>query len=149
MVPAMLLSLAVVSSPAEAAVVSPLVLQADIVKLTNYQRTKAGCAPLKLNVHLMLAARAHSAWMAQTGTFSHIGRNHSSFVTRIRRAGYSAPRSENIAWGYRTGTEVVTAWMRSPGHRANIRDCTAKSFAVAAVYASNGTPYYTQDFGSK
>jgi uncharacterized protein YkwD len=149
MVPAMLLGLAVVSSPAEAAVVSPLVLQADIVKLTNYQRVKFGCAPLRLDAHLMLAARAHSGWMATTGTFSHVGRNNSTFDARIRTAGYTSPRSENIAWGYRTGADVVTGWMRSPGHRANILDCTAKAFAVAAVYATNGNPYYTQDFGSR
>jgi uncharacterized protein YkwD len=149
MVPAMLLGLAVVSSPADAAVVSPLVLQADIAKLTNYQRAKHGCDPLRLDAGLMLAARAHSAWMATTGTFSHTGRNNSSFATRVKTAGYSAPRSENIAWGYRTGADVVNAWMKSPGHRANILDCGAKAVAVGAVYAANGSPYYTQDFGSR
>jgi uncharacterized protein YkwD len=149
MVPAMLVGLAVMTSPANAAVVSPLVLQADIVKLTNYQRTKAGCPALRLDAHLMLAARAHSAWMATTGTFSHTGRNNSTFVTRVKTAGYASPRSENIAWGYRTGADVVKAWMLSPGHRANILDCKAKAFAVAAVYATNGNPYYTQEFGLK
>jgi len=148
-VPAMLMGLVALASPANAAVVSPLTLQADIVKLTNYQRAKAGCPAVRLDGHLMLAARAHSAWMAQTGTFSHVGRNNSTFVTRIKTAGYNAPRSENIAWGYRTGKDVVTAWMRSPGHRANLLDCRAKAMAVAAVYAANGNPYYTQDFGSQ
>jgi uncharacterized protein YkwD len=149
LLPAVVLGLATVSSPASAAVVSPLTLQADIVKLTNYQRAKAGCPALRLDSQLMLAARAHSAWMAQTGTFSHVGRNGSTFVSRITTAGYTAPRSENIAYGYRTGADVITAWMRSDGHRANILDCGAKAFAVAAVYSANGTPYYTQDFGSR
>ena len=71
----------------------------------------------------------------------------STFDARIKATGYTAPLSENIAWGYRTGADVVKAWMASPGHRANLLDCTAKSVGVGAVYAANGNPYYTQDFG--
>ena len=146
--PALLLTgLAVTTTPANAAVVSATTLQTDILRFTNYQRGKAGCKPLRADAHLMTAARAHSAWMAQTGTFSHVGRNGTTFDARIRTAGYTKPRSENIAWGYRSGAEVVTAFMRSPGHKANLLDCTAKAVAISAVYSTNGTPYYTQDFG--
>jgi uncharacterized protein YkwD len=28
-------------------------------------------------------------------------------------------------------------------------DCRAKAFGVGAAYSANGTPYFTQDFGSK
>jgi uncharacterized protein YkwD len=147
--PALLVGLVVTAAPANAAVVSPLTMQADIMKLTNQQRVKAGCKALRPDAHLMLAARTHSAWMAQTGTFSHVGRNGSTFDARIRTAGYANPRSENIAWGYRTGATVVTAWMQSPGHRANMLDCTAKAVAVGVVYSANGTPYITQDFGTR
>ena len=58
-----------------------------------------------------------------------------------------APPAENIAWGYRSGAEVVSAWMNSPAHRANIVNCEARS--VGALYAANGTPSFTQDFGSR
>jgi uncharacterized protein YkwD len=37
--------------------------------------------------------------------------------------------------------------MASPGHRANILNCKATKVGVGAVYAANGTAYYTQDFG--
>ena len=87
--------------------------------------------------------------MAKTRTFSHTGSGGSTFVARAKAAGYSAALSENIAWGYRDGAQVVAAWMKSPGHRANILNCRAKAVGVGAVYAANGTPYYTQDFGSK
>ena len=59
----------------------------------------------------------------------------------IRRAG------ENIAWGYRSASEVVDAWMDSPGHRANILNCGAKSIGAGVAWAKDGTPYYTQVFG--
>ncbi|MFC3535513.1 CAP domain-containing protein [Couchioplanes caeruleus subsp. azureus] len=39
--------------------------------------------------------------------------------------------------------------MNSPGHRRNLLDCGAKTFAVGVVYSANGTPYYTQVFGSR
>jgi uncharacterized protein YkwD len=70
-------------------------------------------------------------------------------VTRAKAAGYSAPIAENIAWGYRDGAQVVTSWMNSPAHKANIVNCKAKAVGVGAAYAANGTPYYTQDFGSR
>ena len=149
LVPAALLGAVVVASPAQAAAATTIQLQTDINYWTNRWRSKAGCPQLRLDATIARAARNHSAWMARTGTFSHVGGAGSSFVTRVKAAGYSAPLAENIAWGYRSGAEVVSAWMKSPGHRANILNCKARSVGVGAVYAANGTPYYTQDFGSR
>jgi uncharacterized protein YkwD len=149
LVPAALLGVVVVAAPAQAAVPTTVRMQSDIVYWTNQHRAKAGCPKLRLDAALARAGRNHSAWMAQTGRFSHVGYGGSTFVTRARAAGYTAARSENIAWGYRDGAQVVTAWMKSPGHRANILDCRAKAVGVGAVYSANGTPYFTQDFGSR
>ncbi|GIF13908.1 CAP domain-containing protein [Actinoplanes teichomyceticus] len=122
-------------------------LQADILRLTNEQRTAHGCAPLAENAALTAAARGHSAWMGTSGTFSHTGRGGSDFVARARAAGYAKPSAENIAWGYRSADEVVDTWMHSPGHRRNILNCRSTTVGVGAVYAASGAPYYTQDFG--
>ena len=150
LVPTALLGVVVVASPAEAATAPTTIrLQTDIVYWTNRWRVKVGCPQLRLDPNIARAARNHSAWMARTRTFSHVGTGSSSFVTRITAAGYRAPLAENIAWGYRDGAQVVYRWMQSPGHRANIVNCKAKSFGVGAAYATNGTPYYTQDFGSR
>jgi uncharacterized protein YkwD len=144
---AALAGMVVVAQPAEAAAVSWQTLQSDIVYWTNHQRTRNGCAALKVDNRLVRAARDHSAWMARTRTFSHVGSGGSTFVTRVEATGYTAPLGENIANGYRTAIDVMNAWMKSPGHRANILNCRAKSIGVGAVYASNGNPYYTQEFG--
>ena len=136
-------------SAAQAAPVSATTLQQQVVKLSNQARVKAGCKSLRVNANLLWAARGHSKYMAQTGRFSHIGTGGSTFVSRAKAAGYTAARSENIAYGYRSAAEVVNAWMKSPGHRRNLLDCGAKTFAVGVVYAANGNPYYTQDFGSR
>ncbi|WP_308016471.1 CAP domain-containing protein [Jidongwangia harbinensis] len=149
LVPAALLGVLVVAAPAQAAAPTTVRLQSDIVAWTNAVRKSAGCAPVRLDAKLALAARSHSAWMARYGKFSHTGSGGSTFVVRVKRAGYVAPLSENIAWGYRDGRQVVTAWMKSPGHRANLLNCRAKAVGVGAVYAANGTTYFTQEFGSR
>jgi uncharacterized protein YkwD len=149
LLPVALFGAVAVASPAHAAAPTTVQLQSDVLAGTNAQRAKHGCGKLRLDANISRAARNHSAFMATTGTFSHTGSGNSSFVTRLKAQGYTAPLSENIAWGYRTGAEVVTAWMNSAGHRANILNCSAKSVGIGAVYAANGNPYVTEDFGSR
>jgi uncharacterized protein YkwD len=146
MVPAALFGIVVVATPAQAAT-SWTTLQTDVVYWTNHQRAKHGCHALKVDNRLVRASRDHSAWMARTHTFSHVGLGGSTFDARIRQAGFTSPAAENIAWGYRSGADVVNAWMKSAGHRANLLNCQTTRVGVGAVYASNGNPYYTQDFG--
>ncbi|MEV6298628.1 CAP domain-containing protein [Actinoplanes sp. NPDC051861] len=138
---------AMIASPAEAAPVSEATLQNDVNRLINVERSKNGCAALTVNAALTKAARGHSTYMAQSGSFSHTGKGGTSFSARIKTAGYAKPGAENIAWGYRTGSDVVKGWMKSPGHRANIVNCKLKTVGVGAVYSTGGTPYFTQDFG--
>jgi uncharacterized protein YkwD len=149
LLPVALFGAVAVASPAQAAAPSTVQMQSDILAGTNAQRARHGCGKLRLDANIARAARNHSAWMAKTGTFSHVGSGNSSFVTRIKAQGYTAALSENIAWGYRSGGDVVTAWMNSAGHRANILNCSAKSVGIGAVYAANGNPYFTEDFGSR
>ncbi|HEX8927490.1 MAG TPA: CAP domain-containing protein [Actinomycetota bacterium] len=145
-IPATLLGLVLVASPAQAAD-SAAKIAGDIVYLTNKQRALHGCKALKADTRLATAARLHSSYMARRGAFSHTGSGGSTFDARIRAASYPRPAAENIAYGYRTGLDVVKAWMASPGHRANILNCKANTVGVGAVYAANGTTYFTQDFG--
>jgi uncharacterized protein YkwD len=148
-VPAVLVGAVAAGAPAQAAAPSFTTLQTQVVSLSNKARVKAGCKALRVNDKLLWAARGHSKYMASTGRLTHTGAGRSTFITRAKAAGYSTPRSENVAFGYRSAAEVVNGWMKSPGHRRNLLDCGAKTFAVGVVYASNGTPYYTQDFGSR
>ncbi|MFD0328838.1 CAP domain-containing protein [Streptacidiphilus monticola] len=53
---------------------------------------------------------------------------------------------ENIARGQQTPAAVMDAWMHSPGHRANILNCSYHSLGVGAYFAPGG-PWWTQDFG--
>jgi uncharacterized protein YkwD len=121
----------------------------QVVALTNAQRKAHGCGALHVDNRLVQAARAHSTDMVRQGFFSHTGSNGSSFVAREIGAGYPrrGPSAENIAWGYRTPNDVVTGWMNSPGHRANILNCGSIAVGVGLAYTGGGSAYWTQDFG--
>jgi uncharacterized protein YkwD len=128
--------------------VPPAVLMSQVVTRTNQARHAAGCEQkLAVDHELIKASVGQSYYMAATGRFSHIGRAGSTFEVRAHSAGYGAPSGENIAWGYDTADEVMAAWMASPGHRANILNCKAKSIGTGVVYAQDGLPYYTEVFG--
>ena len=136
-------------TPKKTAVVDQAAYETEVVKLTNAERTAHGCPALRVDDRLVAAARAHSADMARTRTMSHTGSDGSNFVTREVRAGYPKrdAAAENIAYGYRTPQQVVTAWMNSTGHRKNILNCKNLAIGVGLVTTSSGTPYWTQNFG--
>ena len=88
--------------------------------------------------------------MATHNYFDHTGTDGSTFVTRVQATGYSGSTvGENIAWGWGTPSSVVNAWMNSAPHKANILNCSFHATGVGLAYASNGTAYWTQEFGSK
>ena len=137
------------ATAASAAVTPATTLESQVVTQTNIERAKAGCAAVTVSATLTTAARNHSSDMAAGNYFSHTGRNGSTFVARVKAAGFTAPAvGENIAWGYGDAAGVMTGWMNSPGHRANILNCKATTLGVGAARAANGTLYWTQEFGA-
>ena len=121
----------------------------QVVTLTNAERAKAGCGPLEVNATLTAVAQAHSQDMATNNYFDHNSQDGRTPFDRMTAAGYRySTAAENIAAGQRTPQDVMTAWMNSPGHRANIMNCDAKAIGVGMARSSDGTPYWTQMFGS-
>jgi uncharacterized protein YkwD len=123
----------------------------QVVTLTNAERAKAGCGPLTVNATLTAVAQAHSQDMATNNYFEHNSQDGRTPFDRMTAAGYRySTAAENIAAGQRTPQDVMTAWMNSPGHRANILNCALKQIGVG--YATNSSSrygvYWTQDFGT-
>ena len=124
------------SRPAEAATVS---VQNQVIQLVNVQRAKVGCRALVLDARLSRAAQAHSIDMAKRRYFSHTSLDGRTFAQRIRAQGYTGSLiGENIAAGYPTPKAVMDAWMKSPGHKANILRCRYKAIGVGSA---GGWPY--------
>ncbi|RJQ76152.1 hypothetical protein D5S17_19070 [Pseudonocardiaceae bacterium YIM PH 21723] len=115
-----------------------------VIELVNQERLQAGCSPLRMDQHLTDSAQQHSTDMAVYGYFGHRSRDGQSFVERANAAGYPSPGGENIAQGQRSAEVVMSDWMHSSGHRANILNC---SFTAIGVAVDTNGWYWTQDFG--
>ena len=123
----------------------------QVVTLTNAERAKAGCGPLTVNATLTAVAQAHSQDMATNNYFDHNSQDGRSPFDRMTAAGYRySTAAENIAAGQRTPQDVMTGWMNSPGHRANILNCALKEIGVGYATSSSSQygVYWTQDFGT-
>ncbi|MEU0782737.1 sigma-70 family RNA polymerase sigma factor [Streptomyces sp. NPDC006173] len=122
---------------------------AQVVALVNKERAAAGCGPLTENADLEEAALDHSEDMAARDFFDHSNPDGEDPGERITAAGYRwSTYGENIARGQQTPESVMDSWMNSPGHRANILNCSFKNIGVG-VHKGAGGPWWTQDFGAK
>jgi uncharacterized protein YkwD len=125
---------------------------AEVLRLANIERDKAGCGALKLNSKLNAAAQAHTTDMATHNFFSHDSQDGRSPFDRIKAAGYSfGAAAENIAAGGTTAAGAMDQWMNSPGHKANILNCTYVDLGVGFAKGVNAdyAGYWTQDFGKQ
>ena len=93
----------------------------ELLKLINTARQSEGLPSLSFNLSLMRAARGHSAHMLQSGHFSHLGKDKSTYSERINCAEYLyLEAAENIAFCPINATRVFHIWMNSKPHRRNI-----------------------------
>ena len=135
---------------------------AEVLRLTNQARAAGwdctrqasggpALPPLTGNAQLDAAARAQSSGMALNGYFDHRSAVDGSLPdARIRASGYQPARdAENIAAGQSSPQEVVTAWLHSPGHCANIMG-DYREIGVSYVHldGSRSLDYWTQEFGA-
>ncbi|MET9627438.1 CAP domain-containing protein [Lentzea sp. NPDC006480] len=118
----------------------------SVTWLVNEVRKTAGLAPLRTDEHLRTAARRHSADMAKWGYCAHESPDEVTPEQRMRAAGHTRPGGENVARGQRSPHAVMDAWMKSPGHRANILSPDFRTIGVGVDLSTSG-PHWTQNFG--
>lgn len=126
---------------------SNLNYEQKVVELVNIERQKNGLSALALNSSISNVARSKSKDMASNNYFAHQSPTYGSAGDMLKQFGISwSAWGENIASGQRTPEAVVTAWMNSEGHRANILSSNFSKIGVGYATNSNGTPYWTQMF---
>ncbi|MEU9800195.1 sigma-70 family RNA polymerase sigma factor [Streptomyces sp. NPDC051000] len=136
------------SAPAPAPA-PPQGVAGQVVALVNSERSKAGCGPLKEDSQLRAAAQGHSDDMARRDFFAHTNPDGADPGKRTTAAGYDwSTYGENIARGQQTAQSVMDSWMKSPGHRANILNCSFKDIGVG-IHNGSGGPWWTQNFGAR
>ncbi|HVX23833.1 MAG TPA: CAP domain-containing protein [Candidatus Saccharimonadales bacterium] len=105
---------------------------------TNADRVLDNEQPLTIDSQLTDAAQAKAEDMVSKDYWSHnapSGRTPWSFITA---AGYQYQAAgENLAYGFNGATAVVTAWMNSPEHRANILDVNYQNVGFGVASSPN------------
>ena len=121
------------------------------MQLTNAERTRAGVPTLTANSKLMAAAQLHADQMAQLQRMEHVLADgpYPSPADRLAAAGYLwRTYGENIAFNYRTPSDVLLGWMTSSGHRANILNSSFTEMGAAVTRDTQGRPYWVQVFAA-
>ncbi len=137
-------------------------VEAHVLELTNKRRRANNLPELKHDSRIDTLARNHSRNMLAQDALSHTLDGLDS-NDRARAAGYDCRRdlgngrysfglAENIAYrepysntALRTAEELVSGWMRSPGHRENILDAEFARIGVG-IAVDRDKLYATQNF---
>ena len=91
------------------------------MQLTNQEREHNGITPLVINDALTNAAKMKAQDMFAQNYWAHNSPTGKAPWDFIKATGYDYEYAgENLARGFTTAPEVVTAWMNSPSHRENM-----------------------------
>jgi len=119
--------------------------EAEVVRLVNAERAKAGLSPVSVDSRVQCAARIRAA--EQPTIFSHTRPNGTSCFTALDECGAAyRGAGENIAMGQRTPEAVMESFMNSSGHRANILSPSFTKIGVGCVSDGSGRLYWAQMF---
>jgi uncharacterized protein YkwD len=117
----------------------------QLLALANNTRSIAGLGQLRWDPALAAAALYHCRWMAQQGSISHRYNGEPDLSVRANQAGARFGLiEENVAFGSSAPT-IHDAWMKSPGHRANLLSPDVDRVGIA-VLASRGMFYVVADY---
>ena len=128
-------------------------MEYEVFRLVNRERTSRGLVPYKWNENLARAARYHAADMVDGDYYGHDSYDRAETQGRVVlrkvgktdqrvRAFWDAYSAENIARGPRDAKTVMRGWMASAGHRRNILCRSSTSIGVGLVHG-----LWVQNFG--
>jgi uncharacterized protein YkwD len=126
--------------------------EAGLLRAVNATRAANGLGALRLDSTLTRAARRHSTEMIQGGYFA-----HGNFRGRMLAFHIVGPFvGENLAWGsgsYAAAGTVISEWLASPDHRANLLRPSFTRIGIGAARGSflgnGGATVFTADFAGR
>jgi len=106
----------------------------QVIKLTNEQRVDLGLKPLVFNQSLSEAALAKGQDMFADQYWSHVAPDGLDPWYFIKQAGYRYRLAgENLARDFSNTESMMSAWMASPTHRANIVNSRYDEIGIAVI----------------
>ncbi|MGH9419525.1 MAG: CAP domain-containing protein [Thermoanaerobaculia bacterium] len=125
-----LVLLLLVATPALASDIT----RASVVAAMNEYRAEHNLPPLREDVHLDAAAADRMRDMEDQGYWAHESPDGRSPFTWLQPNGYFFRYAgENLATGFETTEFLVSGWMESPGHRANILSPHFEDCGIAII----------------
>lgn len=123
-----------------------------IVSLANAARREGGLPELTNNNLLARAAQNKADHMMANQYFAHNAPSGETPWSFIKAVGYSyVSAGENLATNFREAESVQSAWMNSPGHRANIMNPTFQEIGIGitqGIFNGSETTIVVQMFGT-
>jgi uncharacterized protein YkwD len=123
-------------------------MESGFLQAVNSSRAANGLRPLRLDLRLRTAARAHSVEMLRRNSFT-----HGNFAARMAAFHIRSSAGENLAWGsgsYASPQTVISEWLRSPEHRANLLRATYTRIGIGLARGTflgyGGSTVVTADF---
>ena len=121
----------------------------EVFNLINQQRINNGLSALKIDAELQRVARIKAKDMVDSNYFSHTSPTYGSPFDMMKSFKISYKTAgENIA-GNSSNSSAVTAWMNSPGHKANILNGNFNYTGIGVVSGSKYGKIYVQMFIGK
>lgn len=106
----------------------------QVVEQTNAQRASQGLTPLTFSPELSQAATAKGNDMFQKQYWAHTSPEGTTPWVFIRGAGYNYQvAGENLARDFEDTSTMVSAWMASPTHKANIMNPRYQEIGIAVI----------------
>ncbi len=125
----------------------------ELLDLTNQKRVENGLSPLTMSNELSKAAEAKGQDMFSKNYWAHNSPDGLTPWVFIKGAGYDyVYAGENLARGFTSASEVVDAWMQSPGHRENMLSPNYKEIGFSiqsGVLTDDETILVVEEFGSR
>ncbi len=116
----------------------------EVLRLVNEHRMDMGLEPLSVFSGIQNIADLRAEEISSS--FSHTRPNGESCFTAYSGLSYQTA-AENIAAGQRSPSSVMTSWLNSSGHRANIEKASLTHLGVGLVTTGNGYgKYWSQNF---
>ncbi|MFD0863317.1 CAP domain-containing protein [Sungkyunkwania multivorans] len=118
-------------------------VESEILQLVNQHRQSIGKSVLTKNNLAEELARDHTLYMISQNDISH--EYFDQRAEQLQREANAYGVGENVAAGQPSAQSVMTAWLNSSGHKANIEG-NYTHIGISAIKNDQGVYYYTQLF---
>ncbi|WP_394335422.1 CAP domain-containing protein [Halorubrum vacuolatum] len=135
--------------------IHPSRIERAIHQRTNHERRERELCELQFDYHLSAVALRHSRDMSHRNYFAHESPEGKSPADRYEAASVDSNRvGENLSKQYHgpstspslIGSEVVDAWLGSPGHRKTLLEFQWSREGIGVFVDVDGAIYITQNF---